>query len=183
VDCVLQHKYTGQYLVVDIKTTGNNSSNPAKYQNSPQCLGYSIIMDKVAPGQNSYEVMYYEYMTYTRKFVEHLFVLSNLSRAQWLRNLLLDTDIMQMYSQYEEWPMHGESCASYNRACQFIDVCTISTQSLCPSATSPNELAMDAREFDTKKDLNDKGLLVKKIIQYDIEVSFNDLIQSQLGKI
>jgi hypothetical protein len=187
VDCILRHKVTGQYLVVDIKTTGQNSSNPAKYQNSPQCLGYSVIMDKIDPVNSSYEVMYYEYMTYTKKFVAHHFMLSNLSRAQWLRNLLIDIDILKLYEEYEDWPMHGESCASYGRACQFIDVCTMATSSLCPPASYPfpDMHNIDAKLLDTKSgtDIDTKGLKVKKIVEYDVNVTFEELINSQLEKI
>ena len=182
VDCILRHKITGKYLVIDIKTTGMNNTSDAKFQNSPQCLGYSIIMDKIDPSMSSYEVMYYEYMTYTSKFVPHSFVLNNLMRAQWLRNLIIDLAIMELYAEYDDWPMHGESCASYGRPCQFIDVCTMSINNLVPDYTSEKYLN-DARTYDTKKDLNEKGLIVKKIIEYDVEVTFEQLLEVQRDKI
>ena len=167
VDIVMRHRLTGTYLVVDIKSTGSNYINPAKYTHSTQALGYSVVMDHVAPGQSQYEVMYYEYSTSTHKFTDHIFMIGNLQRAEWLRDLLLDIQIMKLYNTYSEWPKHGESCLSYNRPCQFLDVCTMSTDSLCGSS---KELA-DAAELDSRK-----------LVDYDIVVSLEQLIESQLDR-
>ena len=167
VDIVLVHRITGQYLVVDIKTSNRKFSHEAKYINSPQALGYSIIMDYIAPGQNTFEVMYYEYLTPIKKFVDMTFTIGYLQRAQWLRNLLVDIQIMEMYDQYEEWPMHGESCYGF-KACSLIDVCTMTTNSLCGTARS----TVDAITLDRLA-----------LADYDVVVRFEDLVANQLERV
>jgi hypothetical protein len=167
VDIVMRHRFTGAYLVVDIKSTGSTYVNPAKYAHSTQALGYSVVMDHVAPGQSQYEVMYYEYSTTTGKFVDHVFMIGNLQRAIWIRDLLLDIQVMKLYDSYSEWPMHGESCLSYNRPCQFLDICTMSTASLC--GTEKEE--RDGAEIDSRA-----------LADYDIVCSLQDLIESQLER-
>ncbi len=128
-------------------------------------------MDKIEPDYSQYDVMYYEYLTATKKYVDHHFVIGNLQRAQWLRNLLLDVQIMVAYDQYEEWPMHGESCTAYNRACQFLDVCTMTTTAL----TMGHRETRPALELDTKGG--------SEQVQYDVYVSFEELVQGQLARV
>lgn len=167
LDMLLRHKLSGELLVVDIKTSGANYSNPAKYVNSGQNIGYSIVVDKIAPGTSSFEVMYYEYLTGVKKFVEHTFMVGVLARANWLRNIRLDINTMLMYDKLEvnEWPQHGESCSAHNSQCQFIDVCMMTNKSLL------GELELrDAKEIDA-------------VEEYDIEVSFEELISNQLDRI
>jgi hypothetical protein len=168
VDVVLRHKITGSYLVVDVKTSGANYSAPDKYRNSPQAVGYSIVLDYIQPDLSQYDVMYYEYLTSTKKYVAHTFVVGNLQRAMWLRNLQLDIEIMKLYNQYPDWPMHGESCMSYSRACQFIEVCQMSTAAL----TGGKVIEEDGLSWEAEKGIN-----------YDIVVSFEDLIAGQLDRL
>lgn len=168
VDVVLKHKITGSYLVVDVKTSGANYSAPGKYQNSPQAIGYSIVLDFIEPNLSQYDVMYYEYLTSIKKYEAHTFVVGYLQRAMWLRNLQLDCEIMKLYNQYPDWPMHGESCMSYSRPCQFIDVCQMSTAAL----TGGQEIIEDGLVWEASKG-----------ISYDIVVSFDELIAGQLDRL
>lgn len=167
IDAVLRHRHSGEYLVMDAKTSGMNHSNPAKYQNSGQVLGYSVVMDKVAPGCQSFNVMYYEYLTYLEKFVAHDFVMDYLDRAMWIRDLLLDIEVMKMYGNYAEWPKHGEHCVAYGRVCRFIDNCGMQTAHLLGTY----EESQDALELDLAK---------RKGIPYDINVTLEELIESQM---
>lgn len=177
IDVVLRHKVTGTYLVVDVKTSGAQYSNSAKYINSAQNIGYSIVLDKITGALSQYDVMYYEFLTKSKKFIEHSFVVSSLQRAKWLRDLLIDLRTIKLYSEHDEWPMHGESCASFGSACQFIDVCTMSTHALMGGASYKTG---DALQYDTKKDLYKVGALKK--VKYDIVVTFEELLAAQLNR-
>ena len=177
IDIVMQHVTTGDYLVVDIKTTGAKYTDSRKFQNSPQAIGYSVVMDKVAPGLSSFDVLYYEYLTGLRKYTDHHFTIGHLQRAQWLRNLVIDTNIMEYYGQYEDWPMHGGSaCIGYGRPCQFMDICTMSTASI----TGGKMETEDARKYDTKWDY-DLGKAVP--VEYTVEVTFQELVDTQMDKL
>lgn len=173
VDLVLQHKDTKAPLVVDIKSTAAKYTNSAKFQNSPQCLGYSIVVDAVM-GQDCGEfgVLYYEYMTGLRKYISHYFILGTLSRAKWLHNLMMDTRLVKLYSTSSEFPMHGESCVSFNRTCVFLSTCTISTNSLLGEDWQPDTRPWQEVEasYGTRKPIH-------------IYVNIAELIQRQLAHI
>ncbi len=166
IDLVMRHRYTGSILVVDLKTSGMNHSNPAKYQNSSQNIAYSVVLDTVAPGLQTFNVMYYEYLTYLNKFVAHDFVIDNLERATWIRDLLMECQIMQFYDNNAEWPKHGESCISYGRSCEFLDNCTMPTAALL--GTYKEEA--DALSIDSKA-------------PYDIYITLEEIINSQINLI
>lgn len=171
VDIIMQHKSTGQYLVVDIKSTRANSSNKAKFQNSPQALGYSIVLDAVAPGQSEFGVLYYEYMTTVKRYVSHYFTLSNLSRAKWLHNLVMDMKSIELYATGEDFPSHGESCVSFQRTCPFLDTCGISLSSMLGDEWQPDTRPWKELEAEialrTGKDI-------------EVYVTLDELIQRQL---
>lgn len=171
IDVLLKHKFDDSLLVVDAKTSGANYASPAKYQNSAQAIGYSIVVDVIAPGTSSFNVMYYEYLTRLNKYVEHTFLKDYLERANWIRDIMLDIEVMKIYDNYESWPMHGESCGGYgNFSCNFLDNCTMQTASLVGSKL----IETDAAELDKDKDGNFK--------KYDIEVTLDELIAAQLGR-
>lgn len=173
VDLVLQHKETRAPLVVDIKSTAAKSTNSAKFQNSPQCLGYSIVVDAViGDDYEEFGVLYYEYMTGLRKYISHYFILGILSRAKWLHNLMMDTRVVKLYSEGSDFPMHGESCVSFNRVCHFMNTCMISTESLLGESWQPDTRSWQEveAEYGTRK-------------QIHIHVSIAELIQNQLTRI
>lgn len=179
LDALLQHRITGHILAVDFKTTGAKYSNPAKYQNSPQVMGYSVVVDKVLPDTQNFEVMYFEYMTGLRKFVEHSFVVGYVQRARWLKYLLGDIKAIDMFAMLstldEGFPMYGESCTQFgSKTCPHIDYCTLSNTSL---GIVP--VYIDGKEYEAEQAIK-HGRQYQG--QYDIEVTLDELIQSQLER-
>lgn len=166
IDILLEHKFDGSLLVVDAKTSGANYISSYKYQNSAQAIGYSIVIDAIRPNTTSFSVCYFEYLTGLNKFVDHIFVKNYLERAYWIRNLLLDIELIKLYSSYDDWPMHGESCGGFGKYhCQFIDTCTMMTKNLVGNKivyVDPIQL-----DYDANKD-------------YTIKVKLIDIINSQL---
>ena len=172
VDIIMRHKATSKYLVVDIKSTISNSSNNAKFQNSPQALGYSIVLDAVAHGQSEFSVLYYEYMTTVKKYVSHYFTLGNLSRAKWLHNLVMDMKSVELYqANGDDYPSHGESCVSFQRTCPFIDTCGISIGSMLGEAWQPDTRPWKELEAETAR---------KTGKHIDVYVTLDELIARQL---
>jgi hypothetical protein len=139
VDVVLQHTETGKVLVLEVKTTSMYAVNPAMYKNSAQALGYSIVLDAIYPELSSYEVLYLVYQSKGQKFQQLSFEKSYYSRALWIRELLLDIETIKMYEDTSIYPMHGESCFSFFRECEFYNVCTLSTENLI-TPPPPQEL-------------------------------------------
>lgn len=164
VDAVLKHRLTGEIMVLENKTS-SGTAQAAQYKNSGQALGYSVILDIIFPEMSSYTVLYLVYETKTFEYKELPFKKSLLQRALWLQDLLIDTQIIDMYESYEVYPMFGESCYEFFRECEYLGLCTLSTERL----TKPL----------TKQMLED---IDKAEEQYTFTLDFYDLVEAQVAK-
>jgi PD-(D/E)XK nuclease superfamily len=160
VDAVLRHKDSGKVIVLECKTTGSATINPATYKNSAQAIGYSIVLDVIFPELSSYEVLYLVYGTKSGEYLPIPFQKTYLQRALWIRELLLDIETIKMYEEAEVYPMHGESCYSFFRECEYLNVCQLSTGYLTKPCTPDQE---------------DKT-------EYQINLTLDDLLTTQLAK-
>ena len=164
VDAVLKHKATGEVMVLECKTSSSNAQ-PATYKNSGQAVGYSVVLDLMFPSLSSYTVLYLVYESKSYEYKQLPFQKSLLQRALWLQELLIDTQIISLYQSYETYPLHGESCYSFFRDCEYLSLCTLSTDNLTKPLT--------------------QGILDKIAIEqdsYDFTVTFEELIASQVAK-
>lgn len=160
VDAVLRHTGTGQIIVLECKTTGAVTLNPATYKNSAQAIGYSIVLDVIFPEISSYEVLYLVYQTKSKEYTPIPFEKSYLQRALWIQELLLDIETIKMYEAAEVYPMRGESCFSFFRECEYFNTCQLSTKYLTKPCT------------ETESDKT----------EYQIKLSLSDLLETQLKK-
>jgi len=164
VDAVLRHKHTGEVVVLENKTS-SGTANQAYFKNSGQALGYSVVLDILFPKLSSYEVLYMVYETKSYEYVEMPFKKSLLQRALWLQELLIDTQMIDLYESYQTYPMHGEYCYSFFRDCEYLSLCTLSTENLTKPLTQE---ILDKIEEDSEK--------------YDFTVDFYDLVEAQINK-
>ncbi len=164
VDAVLRHKTTGAIVVLEVKTS-SNAPNSAQYKNSGQALGYSVVLDFIFPELSSYSVLYLIYHSRGREFHELRFDKSLLQRALWLQELILDSKLVDLYEETEAYPMHGESCYNFFSPCEYLGLCTLSTENLVKPLTVGDVRAMDKREEE-----------------YKFVVDFNDLVEAQIKK-
>lgn len=162
VDAVLKHTVTGEILVLELKTS-SGKANSAQYKNSGQALGYSVILDKLFPELSSYAVLYLVYETKAMEYKELPFEKSLLQRALWLQELLIDTQHIELYEEYQTYPMHGESCYDFFKECEYLGLCTLSTERLIKPLTVDKLDSMNSEE-------------------YMFDVGFLDLVESQLEK-
>jgi len=161
VDAVLRHRYSGKVLVLECKTTGSATVNPASYKNSSQAIGYSIVLDAIFPDLSSYEVLYLVYNTKSGEYLPLPFEKTFLQRALWIRELLLDIESIKMYEEAGVYPMHGESCYTFFRECEYLNTCTLSTEALTKPCTPEEEDKVD----------------------YQITLSLSDLLEAQFNKV
>lgn len=161
VDAVLKHRHTGKILVLECKTTGSKSVNPAQFKNSAQAIGYSIVLDNLFSELSSYEVLYLVYQTQNQEYLPLPFEKTYLQRALWIRELLLDIEMIKLYEEAGVYPMHGESCYSFMRECEYLGSCTMSTDYLARQGTE--------KDFDP--------------VEYQVNLSLADLLDVQLEKI
>jgi hypothetical protein len=73
----------------------------------------------------------------------------------------MDVWKIEMYEREGIYPMHGESCVTFMRDCEYINTCTLSTEYLAKPCTEKDQ---------------DK-------VEYSVELTMADLIQSQLEKV
>jgi len=165
VDAVLRHKVTGEVLVLECKTTNAVAVNLAQYKNSAQGIGYSIVLDQLFPELSSYKVLYLVYQTKSEFFVQLPFDKSYYSRALWIQELLLDIEVIKMYEGLSIYPMRGESCYSFFRECEYLQVCTLPTERL---ATAITQSAYDK--------------IQKDLTEFQIQVTLDELIKAQIAK-
>lgn len=161
VDLVLRHKISGEVVVIECKTTGAKSLDPAIYKNSAQAIGYSVVLDHIVPDVSSYKVIYLVYKSSAGEWVKFDFIKTYLMRAQWIRELLMDVESIKMYEEAQIYPMRGESCFKFFRPCQYINSCTLSTQYLTKPCTPAEE---------------DK-------VEYQFNINLVDLLQTQMQKV
>lgn len=149
VDLVLRHKTSGQYLILELKTSSANYINQNSYKNSAQAIGYSVVLDKIAPGTSSYSVQYLVWLTKQSRFEAFDFPKTFRQRVQWLQHLLWDkkqiTDMVAFYGNDGVWQTMGESCTDFGRDCDYLDVCGMETHRLTSPLTE-NQLT-ENKEF------------------------------------
>lgn len=156
-----------QFACLEIKTTGSRVIHPAMFQNSGQGIGYSAIVDAIASKlglqqQRSFPIIYPVYQTHAREWHPFRFVKSRTAHANWLRHLLRSIQHIAEYAQDDFFPMHGQNCFRFNRACKFFDVC----------------------EMQNKYVVGDKPeVKVDKEEDYQFRFSLDELIEAQLSKV
>lgn len=131
VDLVLRHRFTGQYVVLDIKTTGLNLLDLSPlYKNSGQALGYSITLDQIVGHELSeYGVIYLVAQLGKTladcKLHTYPFDKSLLDRLNWFITLGLDVERLKRMHQLNSFPMRGSSCLQYMRPCRHFGTCNL----------------------------------------------------------
>ncbi len=161
VDVVMKHKTTGKFIVLEVKTTGAKYVDEATYKNSSQALGYSIVLDTIAPHSSEYEVWYLVYLSSVQRWELLPFRKHYSDRAFWIKELVMDVERIQYYESQGRYPSYGESCNDFFKRCEFYDTCQMSTALL--------SLPYDA---ETMQDTT----------EYLLELSLLDLINAQLNR-
>jgi hypothetical protein len=164
VDAVLKHKVTGEIMVLECKTS-SGTANSANFKNSGQALGYSVVLDILFPELSSYIVLYLVYETKSMEYKELPFEKSLLQRALWLQELLIDSQVIELYESYKTYPMHGENCFDFFRECEYLSLCTLTTENLTKPLT---QAILDKIEKDADS--------------YDFSVDFYQLVEAQVAK-
>ena len=162
VDVVLVHKITGELLVLELKTTSSSRIEPATYKNSGQALGYSVVLDNIAPGKSSYKVLYLVLSSKELEYTPMEFTKTYLQRAEWIHSFLLDVEIIKMYHSQNFWPQNGASCFNFFRECEHFQTCGMSLE----RQVRPESWTMESQDEN----------------EYQIELSLMDLIETQLER-
>lgn len=131
VDLVLIDRIRREIVVIECKSTGAYNVHEAMYKNSGQALGYSVVLDRIAPLLDielgsSWKVIYPIYLSKAVEWKDFVFPKNQTSRARWLKQALLDKSyIEERCADDSFFPMHGESCYSWGRECEFFGTCEL----------------------------------------------------------
>lgn len=151
VDLVVRNRRSGRFAIVDIKTTslGGEDLSPI-YKFSDQCLGYSIVLDKIAgEGLADYDVMYWVCQLpwnkgdlYSPRLTEYVFPKTLKDRFDWFLKVYLDISYLRNLEELDAYPKRGGNCRAYNRTCTFFNECQF-TASDTPALYIPDSTAYD----------------------------------------
>lgn len=177
IDVVLEHIVTGELLVLEIKTTRFNSVNEASYKNSMQALSYSVVLDTLAPKGSEYKVLYLVYKSGAREYELFQFNKSFKARANWVRALLADIEVIQLYASNDTFPMHGESCFSFGRQCERYNSCHLDHSKFFAAGLATYNKKVETERFDAVFSLDSiiEALLTKN---QHVRDSFSDAVDA-----
>jgi len=167
LDLVLENRLTKEVITVEIKTDSAKAPiHEAKYQNSTQPLGYSVLLDHIKPGLNSYTVLYLIYLSEKFEYQAFQFTKTIKQKAEWLQSIVMDIERIKMYSEANFWPKNGQSCFSYFKPCKYFNRCQMSDKLLLRPVTKLQEAAILKDNEDT----------------YTIKTTIKELITGQLAR-
>jgi hypothetical protein len=133
IDLVLQHKETGVYGVLEVKTTGSKYKDlRPMYQYSGQALGYSIILDQIAGAeQTEFTTPYLVCQdsptkdTWTPNVHLFPFKWALLDRFKWFMTRALDLQRLNMMLELNMFPQRQKGCLAYGRICPHFGLCSL----------------------------------------------------------
>lgn len=151
IDLVVKHRRSGRYAIVDIKTTSMRGEDltPA-YKFSDQCLGYSIVLDKIAGGDLAeYDVTYWVCQLpgtkgelYLPNNREYTFPKTLKDRFDWFLKVYLDVNYIKGLENLDAYPKRGSNCQAWNKICMFFNECQF-TSSDAPAMYIPDTIEYD----------------------------------------
>lgn len=139
IDFILRHKETGIFEVNELKTSGSNMQHEAQWANSAQGLAYNLVIDHVAPDQNTLWAKYWVYHSTKEEWVPYEFPKSLADKARWLKTLLVDIRYLQEREKAGYWPMRGQSCFDYGKPCRYFGSCQFADSAVIASRQTLEE--------------------------------------------
>ena len=127
IDFVFYNRLDNTYFVMDLKnTTWNLSDFTPVYKYSPQCLPYSLVLASAL--DQDFSNLHVEYLISKVDILEpNAFVLefnkSEQDVEEWTRDLWMELMNIKTYIDTQWWPRRSSSCISFNRPCNFFELC------------------------------------------------------------
>lgn len=158
VDLVVKNRRSGRYAIVDVKTTSIRGEDlTAIYKFSDQCLGYSIVLDKiVGEGLTEYDVTYWvcqlpgtKEELYLPRCKDYTFPKTLKDRFDWFLKIYLDVNYIRGLENLDAYPKRGSHCMAWNKTCQFFNSCQFI------SGDMPAYYVPDTGKYDFSYELQD----------------------------
>lgn len=127
IDAILYNHLTDEYIVCDIKTHTDKSYDLSpKYQFSPQCLPYGIVLERMLGQQlDGLSVKYLStFIDIAQpKVAIYDFEKSKQDIEDWARGLIVDLQQIKMFYQMQWFPRTADGCIAWFKPCRFFDIC------------------------------------------------------------
>lgn len=149
IDIVLEDRFTGELVVLEVKT-GANAAQRADWANSSQTIGYHCVMQAMgayAVRPTSYAVLYLYYSKSDSDFTYMPFSRPLAERSEWLSSLLLDVTAIKNYTSSNFWPKRGGACRDWNRDCEFFGMCDMTSYTPPPEIGSYEPMRLEDADF------------------------------------
>lgn len=132
MDVAMRNLWTGKYGVFDAKSTSLalHDLSPV-YQNSPQLIGYSIVLDQIV-GESlaDWEVCYLSGQLgsgngFSPTIKPYYYTKNLQDRLHWFISLGMDVNHLKEMASLNIYPMRGDACLQYNRPCFYFGTCQL----------------------------------------------------------
>lgn len=129
IDAIMRHLLTNQFRTLDIKTHRRTLKDAnANYVYNAQQIPYGLVIEQVAHPDDdlsAFEVLYLD--TYVDllepRVTEYEYKKDREDMQEWLTNTILQAQMIQRYQQMNYFPRTSGGCLTWNRPCQYLDVC------------------------------------------------------------
>lgn len=157
IDAIFYDTFTGEYAVVDIKTTQRKNMNPeAQYLFSEQCIPYGLVLEYMQGHPiKSFDV---KYLSCQVDLLDpncqlHSYPKTADDIEDWYRGLLVDLANIRMFLSMDWFPRTGggTSCMSWNRRCEFFDLCSVRDKAIVQKILKAETEAAAADEATQSK--------------------------------
>jgi hypothetical protein len=128
IDAILYNHLTRKYMVVDIKTTSRMMEDMgAMYQFSDQCIPYAIVLEKLlgVAAIEELEIRYIACYVDLEKPNTQMLPYDKTSEdiSDWASGYMHKLHSMREFFERAWFPRNGDSCANYNRTCEYMPYC------------------------------------------------------------
>lgn len=129
IDAIMRNVITGDFRTLDIKTHRRTIKDAtANYIYNAQQIPYGLVIEQVAnPDQplQRFEVLYYDtYIDLAEpRVTPYEYVKDRLDMQEWLMNTVMQLQGIKRNLELDYFPRTSGGCLSWNRACQYLDVC------------------------------------------------------------
>lgn len=128
IDAILYNHMTGKYIVVDVKTTSRFLDDMSvMWQFSDQCIPYAIVLEKLLGVESieQLEIVYVAAFVDIEKPVARMYTFDKTAEdiGDWATSFMVKIHAMRDFFQRAWFPRNGDSCANYNRTCEYFAYC------------------------------------------------------------
>lgn len=129
IDAIMYDVSTGNYIVIDIKTTRNAVNDAsALYVFDDQCVPYGLVLEAVlGTDHKSFTVSYMHIYIDIKNPKCHYYEYhkSESDVLDWARTFAFELTQIKEYYNLQWFPRNGNSCMNFKRACEYIDYCIV----------------------------------------------------------